>query len=439
MARLLVLVRHGKAQRRSPEREDLTRELTKAGKRSLRAFYPHALRMVRKVQGRTIEVWSSPAVRCAQTAQIAKKVLEERGAKLIGDIQTVDELGNQDIDGFLAAVGECPSDVVVAVGHNPFCGAVVERLTGARIEFTTGAMASVRMQNELGDDDARLLWYLQGPESQRWKTLCRMDKAFVQAAGRVQANKEAFDTDPIDPETTHQLRISIRTLRSLLTFARPYLKSGVYKQCQRDLRAIVLKFSRLRELDVFEKQLRGIDNCDPVLIEEVRQLRARECKSVVARMGKKNEVKRLGRVQRSVRHGMWRAAVEENGLSRDEVRSAFDLMVANVSAHLAELDAADAEEVHHVRKECKRMRYVAENLVDILGEDAPQIAKNMEKGQDDLGALCDARVNIGIIDELEGLDLPDAAKRNLADLRAHNEAVVDAALRRSLQEDSALL
>ena len=46
MAKIIVLVRHGKAQLRSDELPDFERELTEAGVRALKAWLPRAARLL---------------------------------------------------------------------------------------------------------------------------------------------------------------------------------------------------------------------------------------------------------------------------------------------------------------------------------------------------------------------------------------------------------
>ena len=66
MGKTLVLMRHGKAQPRDLGIPDDERTLTRAGTRALAARLPQNVRLWGK-HARTA-VWTSPAVRCRQTA-----------------------------------------------------------------------------------------------------------------------------------------------------------------------------------------------------------------------------------------------------------------------------------------------------------------------------------------------------------------------------------
>ena len=71
MSDLLVLMRHGKAQRPTDEMLDMERKLTEAGKRSLVASLPYALGLMPRKT--SMQVWSSPAARapCTFTSLLA--------------------------------------------------------------------------------------------------------------------------------------------------------------------------------------------------------------------------------------------------------------------------------------------------------------------------------------------------------------------------------
>ena len=259
MTRMLVLVRHGKAQARTEERADETRTLTPAGRRALDARLPAMLSLLQVDGAETAQVWTSPAERTVQTADALVDALDEAGVRLEGEVRIENCLWEQDIDAFRQRLRACDADVVFAVGHNPFVEEVCQRVSGSAISFATGAMAALRLADEEQGVPARLLWFAQGPESRLWKTLCFMDRRFAEGADELERRTQEFLADPDEPETCHKLRVSIRTLRSLLAFAEPFMKASFSKRLQRDLRSVVRTLSRLRELDVFAGELRGLD------------------------------------------------------------------------------------------------------------------------------------------------------------------------------------
>lgn len=438
MTRMLVLVRHGKAQARTEERADEKRTLTPAGRRALDARFPAMLSLLQIDGDETAQVWTSPAERTVQTADALVDALDEVGVRLEGEVRIENCLWEQDIDAFRQRLRACDADVVFAVGHNPFVEEVCQRVSGSAISFATGAMVALRLADEAKGAPARLLWYAQGPESRLWKTLCFMDRRFAEGADELERRAQEFLADPDEPETCHKLRVSIRTLRSLLAFTEPFMKASFSKRLQRDLRSVVLELSRLRELDVFAGELRGLDAPALDLCAAVESDRDAERDAVVAFLASDKTQKLMARILERLRAIHWKGSIERNGLAPETVRSAFDLMLIDTTARLDELDYADAKETHHVRKECKKARYVSRTFGALLGEDAAAAAKAMAAKQDDLGALCDARVNVALCDSVEDEGLSEDAKANLSALRLAAEAVVNDAMRAHSQVESPL-
>ncbi len=75
MVKTLVLIRHGVSERGS---EDMSRELTRAGQRALSANYPHIFGLLGP-EGEEAEIWTSPALRALETAEIVAEALDAEG------------------------------------------------------------------------------------------------------------------------------------------------------------------------------------------------------------------------------------------------------------------------------------------------------------------------------------------------------------------------
>ena len=434
MSDILILMRHAKAQRPSEDMLDMERRLTEAGKRSLVATLPNSLGLMPQ-QGSTVEVWTSPAARADQTARIMQKACKRHGADVAPDLKVIDALWSQEAEPFLEAVRSCESDVVIAVGHNPFIEDVTETLTGSRIVFATGGFAAIRLTDEGMDPDedriGRLLWFAQGPVSQRWKTIVQMEKILADNADAVQSRLLAFYENPDDIETMHKFRVSIRTLRSLLAFTAPWQDAAQNKEAQADLKEIVAVTSRLRELDVLTEQAQAMEGATTELIQFCGERALEERKKVAAALSSKRMTKRLENVISELHNVKWRKRVNAAGLDASEVRARFDTLTSELEEELAALDLSDVEKTHDVRKSAKRVRYDAEKFKALVGDDAVDIAKSMTDHQDNLGAICDARVNIDIINNFSPDDMPEPVAWELALLRAQNETFLYTTLRNS--------
>lgn len=430
MSRTLVLIRHGKAQERTEGLPDERRALTDAGSRALAARLPHALALLETAgSDRAEEVWSSPAVRARQTA--------EEAARTLGcpDVRICPNLWEQDEESFLREVADSRTPCVVAVGHSPFVESVAERLSGAVLPFSTGAVAALELPDGFGapledggdgreGGSARLLWFVQGPQARRWETLCALERGLARAADNVAGRMEAFRENPDDVEALHKLRVSIRTARSLAAFCSPYLKASQSKEIQRDLRAVVLETSDLRELDVLAAQVHELESPSEDLLEALGSARAVERDRLLASLSSPALRKALDRAVANARSIRWKSSVAQGGLAPRRLRGRFASMEAELERGLGSVDFGDHDATHKLRKRAKRVRYVAERFPDLLGDAAERAAREAKAVQDRLGALCDARVNRAIARDFPADGLSEGARRNLDEIAERSEALI---------------
>lgn len=428
LVKTLVVMRHGKAEPSAPSLQDQDRSLTKAGRLALEGHLPFMLRLL-KARDCHAQIWTSPAKRARQTAEILEKALEDKGVQLDGKTRPLGSLWRQNVDEFLDDLYASDTKLVFAVGHIPFVEEVVEGLTESTPAFSTGALACLEMHPAKGD--AKLLWFVQGPTAANWTTLIQLQDTITKTAEAIEERREAFFATPDDIETIHRFRTNSRTLRSLLAFIKPWQNREGNAEAQVILRDIVRHTSRLRELDVFEKQARQNPDSSPELLAFCKDEAAAERAKVRQILGSKQVTKSFERAMELAKHIAWRKRVVRHGLAADVIRARFDALIASVSADLAVVKLSDAELTHDVRKRAKRARYVSELCQDTLGADAVDIAKDMMAHQDSLGDVCDARANIRLINEFLERDLPEALVWELSILRAQNETFLYSTLKAS--------
>lgn len=422
MAQILVLIRHGKAQPFKSEEDDAARVLTPAGKRALRASLPESLMplalMPEFVMG-DVEVWSSSAVRAMETAEAAAAMLD------VQDIEAHQSLFAQDLDIFLQELSESAADVVVAVGHEPFCGVLSDRLCGVALPFKTASVAIFDLSAFEGDPkDSVLRHFSQGPRTENWKTLTKLEDVLCQGAAKVEQNMTLFLEAPEDVEALHDFRVSIRTLRSELTFLKPYMNPVQVKSLQTKLRDLVVKTSRLRELDVLYGMVSSTEDPNGELLAVIGKMRERECNAVLAEIGKKKAIKRACKLLDQVEHIEWKRHVEEMGLTDEDIIERFYFIQTKFEAEYLKADFEKVEQTHDLRKAAKRVRYAAREFGGILGAAAEGVPEAMRDIQDELGALCDARVNCLIIDDVPTKKLSKQARAALQVLRGAQEAAI---------------
>ena len=219
-----------------------------------------------------------------------------------------------------------------------------------------------------------------------------VESKLADASDLVVARHAAFLAEPDDIETNHKLRVSIRTLRGLVDFCSAWQKGKQNKRVQRKLKKTVAKTSRLRELDVLATLAKEHDPENGELVGFLEGKASEERDSVYAYLASGKAHVNLETVRRELHDISWKR--EFDAL---EARGRFDALVAGLQADLDRLDVADYERVHSVRKRAKQVRYVAEQFNAVLGDDVVATAEHMKAQQDHLGAICDAKVNEGII------------------------------------------
>ena len=253
-----------------------------------------------------------------------------------------------------------------------------------------------------------------------------LTRVLEDACEEVDRRLGAFLAKPDDVETIHKLRISIRTLRSLLAFVSPLLKRRRHRLLQDDLRSVVIETSRLREYDVMLRDVRALGVPSGELVARIGELRKLERNRVAGVMGGRHTRRALRRVRRRVKALPWKDSVRRRGVTRGDVLVVFDELVRTVDEGYAAVDRTDADAVHTLCKRAKRVRYVAEVFCALLGERAVAEGARMKGVQDELGDVCDARVNAGMARDLLDLGLSDEARGALEVLLGRSQALVDA-------------
>ena len=474
MTAYLVLVRHGQAQTRSAALADEHRHLTEAGARAFRVTWEQALPMLPAAD---VAVVSSTYDRAEETAAIAAQSM---GA---GPVERWESLAGEDGDAFNHDLehllqdrsAKTPEDalLVIAAGHDPLMGELAERYSCATLPFGKGAVACIELKPGATDQEGgiarssgRLLWFVQGAEAKRWQVLVDLEAVLLKQFSVVKRRLQEFEDDPADVETVHQLRVSIRTLRSLVAFVEPWQRRKQNRALQTGLRSVVRELSRLRELDVLAAKARkqfppaesqaeaepaaadpDLDIVDELahaganpaqtleewaaqppelpeksLLDEILTVRDEECERVLAAFGRKRFARLIDDLDQEFSNICWRACVDERGLSKRAVRDRFTQLAAAYERDAAQIDYRDAEATHDLRKNAKRLRYVADRYRDVLGgETLEGVVARMKRTQDQLGDLCDARANGILLEEFAQRTLGKDAFRQACVLIAQQD------------------
>lgn len=229
-----------------------------------------------------------------------------------------------------------------------------------------------------------------------------------------------------EDDAVHQMRVTVRRLRSVLATYRPLLATEQTEPLRAELKWLAALLGDVRDAEVLRKRLTrwaaehgpgptGVDALRAALAERQAQGRARLLPEL--------DSDRYRALIAALAGGppLSEADPGEKAL-RKRLRRSWRRLVAAVDA--AD-EAADADErrrrLHEVRKKAKRVRYAAESSREVFGKDAERLAEAAKSVQSTLGDLNDAAVMISTIGQVPA---PDDAIRELLEAE---EAAADAA------------
>lgn len=218
-----------------------------------------------------------------------------------------------------------------------------------------------------------------------------------------------------EEDSVHQMRVTVRRLRSVLATYRPLLDTEWSEPLRAELKWLAALLGDVRDAEVLRRRLRrwaaehgpgptGVDALRAALAERQAQGRARLLPEL--------DGDRYRELIAGLADGLrWSEADPRKKALRKRLRRSWRRLVVAADA-VGETD--DTEErrrrLHEVRKKAKRVRYTAESLGGVFGKDAERLAKAAKSVQSTLGDLNDATVmimTIGLVPE------PDDAVREL--------------------------
>lgn len=229
--------------------------------------------------------------------------------------------------------------------------------------------------------------------------------ASIQVTGNLAPVLEAGD-----PEGIHQLRVSLRRLRSALLFLKPHLGSRA-AALNREARRALKRLGPARDLDVFMLEtLPPVIEANPRVAALFRLREAAESRREAAHASARKLI--LGRRFNRFVVDLLAAAhggglvVEDGGASL--VDTARDRLVARYRSLMkagSGFDRLTEPERHRVRIALKKLRYACDYSRTLFpGPAADTYLRRLSALQDDLGRLNDASVAREISQELAAAD-----------------------------------
>lgn len=132
----IIFMRHGDAENKIGLVRDFDRKLTQRGIAAIERWMPEL--KVQVADTDHLHIWSSPAKRALQSAQILAQALDI-------EVETRDFIYDQSQQAFLDAIYELQDeDRIIVVGHQPSLSEWAEVISGMSYPFKKGDMIAFR-------------------------------------------------------------------------------------------------------------------------------------------------------------------------------------------------------------------------------------------------------------------------------------------------------
>jgi triphosphatase len=192
---------------------------------------------------------------------------------------------------------------------------------------------------------------------------------------------------PISPGTIHQLRISVRTFRSLLYLLKPLLEPEAYRTMQEDFGAYIRRFSKIRDYDVLMRKMGAAEETKE-FTQWVQEKRAEENQSLHLECSAGCATPMLMRAKTFLlRLGEGQGALEEERIY-EAVCSRFKNKLGKFKKDFKTTDLSDAQAVHALRIRCKKLNY-SKQFLNADKKDDLKTEKKLKELQKLLGRMCD--------------------------------------------------
>jgi len=210
----------------------------------------------------------------------------------------------------------------------------------------------------------------------------------------------------------HQMRVTCRRIRSVLTTAKPLLAPGGTDQVRSELRMLGQVLGRARDPEVLESRLLAATRAEPVELvlgpvvariqTELHGEHAQALERVRDALGSSRYLRLLADLEALVAEPPVRGPGEQAArpgvarLLRRDARGLHRAVRAAQAAAPADRDGA----LHEVRKKAKRLRYAAELAEPVGGRGAERLRRRAKDVQQELGEHQDSVVARGRLREL---------------------------------------
>lgn len=197
-----------------------------------------------------------------------------------------------------------------------------------------------------------------------------------------------------DSEGVHQLRVSLRKMRSALSIFSPVIDAPYRKQWRKELKKLSKQLDAARDLDVFIMTYFHSNYPDSELHKVLNKQKTRIYKQLAKRL--RGEFKQRWRqLKKELKQSHWsQQHCRQQNLSLSSLaHKQLNRLYQEVQQKAQSLDLTDEAALHQLRISFKQLRYACEFLEPVLDSSRSPVFINMMKAlQDQLGDIHDAAV-----------------------------------------------
>lgn len=220
-----------------------------------------------------------------------------------------------------------------------------------------------------------------------------------------------------DPEGVHQIRVSLRKMRTALKLFKPVCDDKNSRRLFKKLKKFAAKLDKARDLDIL--LMSHFDQYDqenaPALKIRLSEQRARAYKDV-KKLLENNKFKRMRRnLKKQLKQGSWCKSRAKSTLLKGFADETLNVMRQNLTEQFRQLDVSDDIALHKFRIGTKRFRYAYEFFAPLYPSDQADLTiARLKQLQDTLGELHDCYIQQQILQQQ-----PSDSKSTLTSSIAH--------------------
>lgn len=398
----IIFVRHGAAEKVDKEIQDFHRKLTPEGRITVKEVTSHIVAHL--TEGTDIHIWSSPADRAVQTAEIIAAELK------IEPILLYDFIWNGDYHAFANELQRIIVDMtLIIVGHEPYLGDWVSRLQENNIKFRKGTVAGLTLQaKEVLIGSLTWIVHPDRPKKNIDKdktvksnaTTTLIYELFMCNLNGLRDDIKKFYQMPDEAESVHEFRVRIRSIRSLLSFLKPLCNEEDYTIAQESLKILAHYFSYIRQLDVligawtsFAGENWHTNNNSMMFILQKEREKEKACLCAMCAVNFFDL-----EIERVVASLKFVSSIFSDHFNFDKfVSRRFHHWDKQLIKELNHIKSYSLTHIHPLRIKSKKLRYVKEHLAVYLEKDCKSKLKTI---QTILGEICDIETNAELLGAL---------------------------------------